>query len=83
MQTKFKADLKEYQQINTNLITTLIKTAQETQIEIIKRVTRLIKNFDEVSTMLTRIITAERLCVYCQARRLDIKNAATQTETSE
>jgi hypothetical protein len=44
-----------------------------------ERVTKLMKNFDEVSTVLTRIITAEGLCVYCRARQPDSKNKATQT----
>jgi gag-polyprotein putative aspartyl protease len=44
-----------------------------------ERVAKLMKNFDEVSTMLTRIITAERLYVYCRARQPDSKNKATQT----
>jgi hypothetical protein len=83
VQTKLRADLREYQQMNTNLVTALTKTAQETQAEMMERVTRLMKNFDEVSTMLTRIITAEGLCVYCQARRPGTENATTQTETSE
>ena len=48
-----------------------------------ERVTKFMKNFDEVSTVLTRIITAEGLCIYCRARQPDLKNKATQTGTED
>jgi hypothetical protein len=67
-QAKLEADLKEYQQMNTNLITSLVKVTKEIQTEITERVAELMKNFDKIFTMLTRIIIAERLCVYCRAR---------------
>src|SRR5450755_3522824 len=44
-----------------------------------ERITKLMKNFDEVSTILTRVLTAERLCVYCKARQPSTKETTTQT----
>ena len=68
MQTKLETDLKEYQQINANLIISLIEITQEIQTEITERITRFMKNFDKILIMFTRIITAEELYIYCRAR---------------
>jgi hypothetical protein len=48
-----------------------------------ERVAKLMKNFDNVLTMLTQIITAEGLCVYCRARQLNSQDKATQTGLKE
>jgi hypothetical protein len=65
--------------MNTNLVTSLLEMTQEVQAEMTERITKLMKNFDEVSTMLTRVLTAEGLCVYYKARQPRTKNASTQT----
>jgi hypothetical protein len=39
--------------MNTNLVTSLVEITQKIQTEITERIAKLIKNFDEVSTMLT------------------------------
>jgi hypothetical protein len=64
-QAKLETDLKEYQQMNTNLVASLVKVTKEIQTEMTERVAEFMKNFDKVSTVLTRIITAEGLCIYC------------------
>jgi GTP cyclohydrolase I len=69
--------------MNTNLIAFLMEVTEEIQTEMTEQVTKFIKNFDEVSTMLTRIITAEELCVYYRARQPDLKNTVTQIGISE
>jgi hypothetical protein len=51
--------------MNTNLVTSLVEVTKEIQTEMTERVAKFMKNFDKVSTILTRIIIAEGLCVYC------------------
>jgi hypothetical protein len=48
-----------------------------------ERVAKLMKNFDEIFTVLTRIIIAEELCVYCRARQPNSKDTAIQIRMSE
>ena len=69
--------------MNTNLVTSLVEVTKEIQTEMTERVVELMRNFDKVSTVLTRIITAEELCVYCRARQPDSKDTVTQTEISK
>ena len=63
--------------MNTNLIISLLELTQEVQADMTERIAKLIKNFDEISTMLTRVLTAEGLCVYCKAKQSKTKEAAT------
>src|SRR5450755_1774576 len=79
VRAKLETDRKEYQQMNTNLVASLLELTQEVQAEMTERIIKLMKNFDEVSTMLTRVLTAKGLCVYCKARQPSTKEAATQT----
>jgi hypothetical protein len=65
--------------MNTNLVISLLELTQEVQADMTERITKLMKNFDEVSTMLTRVLTAEGLCVYCKARQPKTREATTQT----
>ena len=65
--------------MNTNLVASLLNLTQEVQTEATERIIRLMKNFDEVSIMLTRVLTAEGLCVYYKARQPSTKEAVTQT----
>src|SRR5450755_3695375 len=77
VRAKLKTDRKKYQQMNTNLVASLLKLTQEIQAKMTERITKLMKNFDEISTMLTRILTAEKLCIYCKARQPNMKDAST------
>jgi hypothetical protein len=83
VQTKFETDLKEYQQMNINLVASLAEVTKEIQTEMTERMVKLMKNFDEVFIMLPKIITAEGLCVYCRAKQFNTKDKATQKGASE
>jgi hypothetical protein len=65
--------------MNINLVVSLLEMTQKIQAEMTERIIKLIKNFDEVFTIFTRVLIAERLCVYCKARQPKTKNVSTQT----